>query len=472
MHVIESLREASIEQEFANADLGDRRRTERLKRAAQRAEASPDQGFPRMMASEAELEGIYRLLSNEDVSAADVLAPHIAATFARAESAGECIVIHDTSEFEFGGTIRREGLGLLGGNGHQQGFLVHLALAVMPGEARLPLGVCGLRHIRRLERTGASKHGIDRQGFDDRESLRWEDQIEEIEQARGDRFSCIHVTDREADIYDVLALLVEKDARFVIRAHHDRAVADEDTTVLRFVQRLVPIGTKQIEIGSRHDNGRPLAQRRKHPARAGRVAHIAVASIPLTLKRPLKAHAAQAEIPVNLVRVWEPTPKAGEPPIEWILYTTERVDTAEQIFRVVDIYRARWVVEEFFKALKTGCSFEKRQLESFHALANALALFVPIAWKLLLARSFCRDHPTAPATSLLTDVQMQILEYELALKTPIATAEQATYAVARFGGHLKRNGLPGWLTLGRGFEALLLAQIGWRAAMAAQKCDQ
>lgn len=472
MHVIESLRDATIEQEFAGADLGDRRRTERLKRAAQRAAAAPEMGFPRMMASEAELEGIYRLLSNEDVSAADVLAPHIEATFSRAESAGECIVIHDTSEFEFGGAIRREGLGLLSGNDQQQGFLVHLALAVMPGEARLPLGVCGLRHLRRFERTGAWKHGVDRRDAEDRESLRWERQIEDIEQVRGDRFSCIHVTDREADIYDVLALLTRRNARFVIRAYHDRAVADEDTTVLDFIRRLVPIGEKEIEIGPRHDKGRPRAQQRKHPSRSGRVAKISVASIPLTLKRPRAGHAPEAEVSVNLVRVWESAPVPGEPPIEWLLYTTERVDTAEQMFRVVDIYRARWVVEEFFKALKTGCSFEKRQLESFHALSNALALFVPIAWKLLLARSFCRDNPTAPAAALLTDVQMKILAYELALKAPIASAKDATYAVARFGGHLKRNGLPGWLTLGRGFEALLLAQIGWRAAMASRKCDQ
>lgn len=43
----------------------------------------------------------------------------------------------------------------------------------------------------------------------------------------------------------------------------------------------------------------------------------------------------------------------------------------------MDAYRARWVIEEFFKALKTGCNFERRQLESFQSLRIALAIFLP-----------------------------------------------------------------------------------------------
>lgn len=69
-------------------------------------------------------------------------------------------------------------------------------------------------------------------------------------------------------------------------------------------------------------------------------------------------------------------------------------------------------------------------------------------------------------------MQRKILEHHLELKAPVVNAEQATYAVARLGGHLKRNGLPGWITFGRGFLELLTAQIGWRAAMAAQRSDQ
>lgn len=460
----------AISSEFVNADLGDVRRTKRLQQIATRAEGNPDAGFPQMVASDSELEGVYRLLSNEEVSPDEVIDPHIEATLDRAEAARTCIVVHDTTAFAFGGHTRRDGLGMLAGNGHEQGFFAHVSLAVLADDARTPLGVCALRRLRRLERTGVWKHGEVRQADPNRESLRWEQQLELVEKRCGGRFSAVHIADREADIFDVLALASTLKARFVIRGHHDRTLADaDDERLLERVRALVPLASKTIELGARHDRGRPLAQRSKHPARKARSAVISVASCPVSLARPLNAHAAHAVLDVNVVRVWEHDPVDGEPPVEWILYTSERVDTVEQMFAVVDIYRCRWVIEEFFKALKTGCAFEKRQLESFHALSNALSLFIPIAWKMLLARSLARDDQHAPASTLLTQVQLQLLQLRFELVDPIMTAEQATYAVAKLGGHLRRNGMPGWQTLARGFEALLLMQVGWRLRAQAEQ---
>ena len=229
---------------------------------------------------------------------------------------------------------------------------------------------------------------------------------------------------------------------------------------------LVPIASKTIAINARSDRSRGAASRLRHPARKARSAVISVASCSTVLKRPLQAHAEAESVEVNVVRVWEHSPLEGEPSVEWILYTSERVDTPEQMFAVVDVYRTRWVIEEFFKALKTGCAFEKRQLESFHALSNALALFIPIAWKMLLARSASRGNETADASTILTPTQIEILRFRFEDREPILTAKQAAFAVAKLGGHLRRNGLPGWQTLARGFEALFLMQVGWRAAIA------
>src|SRR4051794_39336331 len=88
-----------VESEFAGADLGDVRRTRRLQRVAQAVERAPDAAFRQMAASDAELEGIYRLLSNEAVTPDEVLGPHIEATLSRAEVAGTCLVLHDTTTF-------------------------------------------------------------------------------------------------------------------------------------------------------------------------------------------------------------------------------------------------------------------------------------------------------------------------------------------------------------------------------------
>ena len=129
---------APIDEEFSDADLGDIRRTRRLVQLARSAEVKPNAGFPQMVASDRELEGIYRLLSNEDVSPDEVLAPHIEATLDRAEVAQSCVVLHDTTQFAFGGDVRRHGLGMLSGNGTEQGFFAHVSLAVIPDKIRGP----------------------------------------------------------------------------------------------------------------------------------------------------------------------------------------------------------------------------------------------------------------------------------------------------------------------------------------------
>ena len=73
------------------------------------------------------------------------------------------------------------------------------------------------------------------------------------------------------------------------------------------------------------------------------------------LKRP--SH-AEKELPgqlaINVVHVRETDAPNGQEPIDWTLLTTEPVETDEQISRVVDFYRSRWLIEEYFKALKTG----------------------------------------------------------------------------------------------------------------------
>ena len=77
-----------------------------------------------------------------------------------------------------------------------------------------------------------------------------------------------------------------------------------------------------------------------------------------------------ATLAVNLVHVTEVNPPVGEPPVEWLLYTTEPVDAPEQVAAVVDGYRTRWVIEEFNAALKTGCAYEARQFESRDTLSH------------------------------------------------------------------------------------------------------
>src|SRR5262245_47783871 len=163
----------SIASEFAAAQLGDARRTSRLQRIAERAMQAPNVGFPRMVDDDSELEGLYRFFTNSKIEPGDVLKPHVEATVRRMRAVeGPVLVVHDTTDLRFGGLHARDGLGPT--NGNQQGFLLHIALAVLPGEERLPLGTCGMLRICRTERKGTRKKSWFEMSKDpNRESLRW-----------------------------------------------------------------------------------------------------------------------------------------------------------------------------------------------------------------------------------------------------------------------------------------------------------
>src|SRR6267378_260217 len=125
----------SVAEEFANADLGDARRTGRLRIIAESWSAAPDQGVPTASKSSAKTEATYRFLNNPGVTYAPIVDAHIEQTRARVAEAGIAIVAHDTTEFAFGGEVPRTGLGRL--KGGDQGFLGHLALAISADGRRM-----------------------------------------------------------------------------------------------------------------------------------------------------------------------------------------------------------------------------------------------------------------------------------------------------------------------------------------------
>ncbi len=443
-------------------------------------EQEPAKGFPRALGSDAELEAFYRFINNEGFSAADIVAPHLAATFGRAEEVGAAIAIHDTSYIEY--SSEREGLGYTTCKG-RHGFVAHVSL--MAAEANgLPLGVAHLEMLtrsgtkwrkRKKERLRSRVHGED----ESRESLRWLRGVESIERARAARrFDVVHVTDAEGDFFELFASMNDAGARFVIRAgQQDREVlVDGEAQRLRDAAAdLAPMIYREIELSERKRPTRGVGRTTlaRHPNRSARRARVAIGATRVTLKKTRYSGLKAASFDVNVVRVWEIAPVPDEPAVEWLLLTTESVATRRDVERVVDIYRRRWMIEEYFKALKSGCSLEKRQVESYDALCKVLALFVPIAYRLLFLRNLERLDPLAPATEAFSEIDLRIMRRapsNRALKPPETVAD-ALLHVARLGGHLRNNGRPGWQTLSWGYEKLLALRLGWELAEA-ERCDQ
>lgn len=463
--------------EFEQVCLGDARLDERLKRIASLVAVAPSDSFPDQMGSVADREALYRFFANPKVTLDRVLAGHIEQTHGRMVGRRQVRIVHDTTTFRFDG--EREGLGVL--RHDAKGFLGHFALAVSADESREPLGVLavrpyihqdavGHRGMTRAKRVKASRS----KPRADKESSRWEKLALEVSTALPEGVLAVHVMDQEADDYDLLAAMHQEDLAFVIRADPNRKTAQGALCIKQVVASRPAKVFRTVHVNPRSKH-KETVSRGRHPARRERTAELKIQWGAITLPRRQYSDTDAKKLSLWAVYVLETNAPDGEQPIEWMLLTSEPVTTLAQATAVVDHYRARWLIEEYFKALKTGCSFEKRQLTTFDGLVRALAVFVPMAWRLLTLRQLSRDPAPPSATSLFDGEQLLLLRmlleqrrYALPSKP---TVRDAMLGIAALGGHIKNNGDPGWLVLGRGFTRFVEAESIWRLARE-QRCDQ
>jgi hypothetical protein len=471
-------------EEFSELVLPDLRLIKRVRSFVASASESPSASLPKMLQDMAGLEGGYRLLNNPRVTfEALQRSPRIRAA-RRARDAGEVVVVHDTTSIETPYAEPDE-VGYLN-TGHS-GYRAHVSLALCVHAERpaRPLGVLSVEACFQPRKPGTgSKKPIKRQAMvhsKDKIALRWHRGVEASSEALTECASVVHVGDREADSFTLFCKVLQLGDGCVFRLRNDRsarltddeALDDEWSLLSVIASELQGTFERLVPLSKRGDKG-IVARAKTHPPREARGAVLQYSAAAIELKRPrgLPADQFPESLHLSLVRVWEPSPPDGEKGVEWLLLTTEPCDTPADIMRVVDIYRSRWMIEDFFKALKTGCLIQERQFESRHALLNLLALFIPIAVHLLLLRSCARDTPDAPATDVFTPLQLTVLRHLSHRKLPDnPTASQALWSLAGLGGHIAKNGWPGWQVLGRAFIDLSRALRPWELAIQAARAE-
>jgi hypothetical protein len=459
----------TLANEVAESNFSDERLTNRLRLLVAALASDPRRSLPSALDS-AGLEAAYRFFSNPRVTPEGILSSHVEATRARCAEAPEFLIVHDSTDFSYRFDGERQGLGRaqLKNPKSKQMFFAHASLAVAADGTRRPLGVAALKTWVR----GEERRGV--------EHLRWEEQVHVAAGRLGNLPNAIHVMDREADDYALFAAFAKGNHRFIVRSYVNRVLDQSPKVKLHdvlAVQRAVIERPAKLSRRKRH---RVQIHDKIHPERDARVANLCISAMKVALKRPRsrEADATDGQLPpsldVNVVRVWEPDPPAGEEPIEWMLYTSDPIDTPEQLLTIVDRYRARWIIEEYFKAIKTGCEFEKRQLQDYEALVNLLATFAPIAYRLLLIRSESRRSPEADALTVLTQDELDVLKAKGRIRLGASPTVREVYrAVAALGGYIKYSATePGWLTLARGFETLSTLTEGWVAAKLQLRSDQ
>ena len=438
------------QQEFALARLGDQRRTQRLVKIATRLAQNPGGTLPQALPHWRELKAAYRFFDQPKVGPLEVQSPHWEATRNRCRQPGEYLLIEDTTQLDYSFHPATEDLGPIG-NGGGRGLLLHTTLAVRVEAWTLeqrPEGIAlGLFFQQSWVRTGPPKRG--RETWQQRlkrprQSQCWTAALDQTP-APPPGSQWIFLADREADFYEPIAHCQRRGVDFLIRSYRNRAQVDAPEHMHQAAAALPVRGTMTVEVRAR-------------AGMAARTATVEVRSGGLTLKGPERPGDTKPALRVNVVAARELNAPPEVVALQWTLLTSLPCERWAEAQRIVGRYTARWWIEEYHKALKSGTEVEASQLAKAHRLETLTAVLAIVAVRLLNAQWLARAKPDeAVAADAFGPQALAILAAEWGEPPGGWTQRSALVAVARLGGFLARkgDGQPGWQTIWRGWQRLM-----------------
>jgi hypothetical protein len=448
------------EKQFGEMDLGDRRRTKRGVLIGAALAKARGGTLPPAFKTKAELKAAYAFFETKAIRYQAILRPHLKATRRACREAGMYLLIEDTTDLDFTRKAASiQGLGYIG-NGGGRGLFTHTTLAVQVEDwkdtGEPVLRVAGLFDQvcwARKETGRTARESRSDRWKRPRESARWAQAFEAMDAPPPDA-QWVAAMDREGDIYEAFLKCLDHEVDFIIRAKEPRALSDEDQSLFEKVSSGPVRGTYEVTM-----KGRPGVPKR--------TAHLEVRACAATLRPPYRPGWKLEPLTLNIVEVREACPPAGVEPLRWLLLTTLPIDTWEAIRKIPKLYAVRWLVEEFHKILKTGLGIEESQLEKAEEIQKLLAFLSLIGVRLLELKLDAAYHPQERVNrKWVNPVMLAVLTAFFGSPKEGWTNAALLVNIARLGGFLARksDGHPGWLTLWRGWQKLMLLTDGYRLA--------
>lgn len=442
-----------VKNNFAQVDLGDHRRTQRLIRSAAQIAAHPEKPFTQIF-DWSQLKGFYRLCNQEAATLKAIQTPHWNQTRQVMGQHPVVLILHDTTELDFTSHPALDDTGPIGG-GHGRGFLQHNSLAVVPD----PRPVLGLAYQQIELRQEAPEHETaSERRSRERESKLWIRGIEATGRPpSGSQW--VDVGDRGADIYEAMLASQNRGHGFVFRVAQDRqvgvdAVGETKRKLREYACSRASRGRDQVEIPARG-------------GRASRVAQVHLAASPVWIPAPTGTPRRQ-DRPVAgawVIRIWEPDPPSGVEALEWGLVTSVPTQTIAQIRERRDWYACRWMVEVFHDIEKNGCSEEDRRFETAARMTACLAILALVAVRIFQLRTALASPPDASAAEVASADEIAVVKTWVGYRgrKPF-TVRAFVCGVASLGGFLGRkgDGDPGVRTLWRGYQRLQDLLLGYQ----------
>lgn len=401
--------------------------------------------------------GFGRFLANSRVTT-DRLIEGWGDQTAVAAAGRHVLAIQDTSEINFHTKPgRRRRLGKTKGGG--QGLLLHAMVAVDASSGNC-LGLVGGRI---WTRRGRVRVAHEKRRSENKESHRW---IATADQAKVVLAGAALVTvlgDRESDIFAAWARVPEANVHLITRSMHDRRLANGDG-LYATAEQFAFTTTRLVELPERE--GKRSARLAKLSVRFGKVE--------LACPRNTPDRDLPKSVPLTFIEVIERDPPRGKAPVHWRLLTTHEVADANAAWQIVDWYKMRWIIEQFWRLLKQqGLRLEDSQVETADRLVKLAAIAAKAAvviLQLLQARNGPFSEPASIAFSpdeiaVLTGLNSK-LEGKTALQknpNPKASLCWAAWIIAKLGGWdgYPSSKPPGPITFKNGFQQFHAIATGW-----------
>ena len=463
--------------EMKTADLKDKRLNNRLREVLSQLGGHPTASIPAACGGHAEMTAAYRLFDNEKATFEGILQPHADATRQRVAQQTVVVLGQDTTELDLTRPEQQvKGAGPLDG-GARRGALLHPLHAFTPDGTSLGT-LHALAWVRDEQVGCASLSRAQRAAspIEEKESYRW---VDTLRRAGEEALPCpstqlVCVADSEADIYELLAEGMAEPRRvdWIVRACQDRALQPENgqpaagTHMREQVLAQPVLFTHMIKVRGRRAKVACETRGRRQP-RQSREAEVEVRAARVTLRPPWRADRKLPTLAVNVVLVREKNPPKDDEPVEWLLLTSLPSDEIEQVRRVIQYYCVRWMIEVFFRVLKSGCRVEGRRFEHIDRLLSCLAVYLIVAWRSLFVCRLGRGCPDISCEAVFEPAEWKSVWKVIHRSDPPGVPPrlgEMVRLVAQLGGYVNQKGRdpPGPQTVWIGLQRMHDFALCWQ----------
>lgn len=464
-------------EEMKAADLADRRLNERLQAVLTALGDRPTASIPAACGGYAETTAAYRFFDNEKVTFTSVIESHCLKTRERMAAQSVVLIPQDTTEIDLTRPAQQvKGAGPLD-EGARRGVLLHALCAFT--QDGTPLGMVHalpwVREDKPLEPAEERAKDRKKTPIEEKESQRWVDTLNKCREVARELpdTQVIALADSEADIYELLvaAQAEPHEIDWIVRSCQNRALKREKnaesaaTLLLERVMASPVLFTNTISVRGRKAKV-SCETRGRRQARESRRTEVEVRATPVTLRPPYRPDRKLPTVTVNVVLVREIHPPEGEEPVEWLLLTNLPIDNAEQARQVVQSYCVRWMIEVFFRTLKSGCRVEERLFEHIDRLLPCLAAYLIVAWRTLYLCRLGRSCPDMSCEAVFEPAEWKSVCRVVMGEVPSIppTLSVMVKMVAQLGGYVnrKRDDPPGPQTVWLGMERVHDFALCWQ----------